>query len=81
LAADLGVADASTDESTPRWDWLAGRQEAIETKLVRTHLAGAAKTLTGSPCSTCPRPGSPAGAARCGQGVLRDGKKGLPQIE
>ena len=42
LAADLGVADATTDEVYAGMDWLAGRQEAIETKLVRTHLAGAA---------------------------------------
>ena len=42
LAADLGVADASTDEVYAAMDWLAGRQEAIETKLVRTHLTGAA---------------------------------------
>src|SRR5450756_2635494 len=42
LAADLGVADASTDEVYAAMDWLAGRQEAIEAKLVRTHLAGPA---------------------------------------
>ena len=38
LADDLGVADASTDEVYAAMDWLVGRQEAIETKLVRTHL-------------------------------------------
>src|SRR5450759_4034930 len=32
LAADLGVADASTDEVYAAMDWLAGRQEAIEAK-------------------------------------------------
>src|SRR5450756_2440939 len=38
LAADLGVADASTDEVYAAMDWLSGRQDAIETKLVRTCL-------------------------------------------
>src|SRR5674476_526325 len=78
LAADLGVADATTDEVYAAMDWLVGRQEAIETKLVRTHLSG---------------PGNPARLAlfdlssswaggRCcplaARGYSRDGKKGLP---
>jgi hypothetical protein len=41
LATDLGVADATTDEVYAAMDWLAGRQDAIEAKLVRTHLNGA----------------------------------------
>jgi hypothetical protein len=81
LAADLGVADASTDEVYAAMDWLAGRQDAIETKLVRTHLAGAANPdrlalfdlssswVTGRCCPLAAR------------GYSRDGKKGLPQIE
>jgi Transposase DDE domain len=81
LAADLGVADASTDEVYAAMDWLAGRQEAIETKLVRTHLAGAGNPdrlalfdlssswVTGRCCPLAAR------------GYSRDGKKGLPQIE
>ena len=81
LAADLGVADASTDEVYAAMDWLARRQEAIETKLVRTHLAGAANPdrlalfdlssswVTGRCCPLAAR------------GYSRDGKKGLPQIE
>src|SRR5664280_2510251 len=81
LAADLGVADASTDEVYAAMDWLAGRQEAIETKLVRTHLNGAANPdrlalfdlssswVTGRCCPLAAR------------GYSRDGKKGLPQIE
>ena len=40
LAADLGVADATTDEVYAGMDWLQARQDAIETKLVRTHLTG-----------------------------------------
>src|SRR5450756_1381125 len=81
LADDLGVADATTDEVYAAMDWLAGRQEAIETKLVRTHLAGAANPdllalfdlssswVTGKCCPLAAR------------GYSRDGKKGLPQIE
>jgi hypothetical protein len=81
LADDLGVADASTDEVYAAMDWLAGRQDAIETKLVRTHLAGAANPdrlalfdlssswMTGRCCPLAAR------------GYSRDGKKGLPQIE
>jgi hypothetical protein len=81
LADDLGVADATTDEVYAAMDWLAGRQEAIETKLVRTHLSGAANPdrlalfdlssswVTGHCCPLAAR------------GYSRDGKKGLPQIE
>jgi hypothetical protein len=81
LADDLGVADASTDEVYAAMDWLAGRQEAIETKLVRTHLTGPANPdrlalfdlssswVTGRHCPLAAR------------GYSRDGKKGLPQIE
>jgi len=81
LADDLGVADATTDEVYAAMDWLVGRQEAIETKLVRTHLAGAANPdrlalfdlssswVTGRCCPLAAR------------GYSRDGKKGLPQIE
>src|ERR1035438_9935657 len=82
LAADLGVADASTDEVYAAMDWLVGRQEAIETKLVRTHLlAGPANPdrlalfdlssswVTGRHCPLAAR------------GYSRDAKKGLPQIE
>jgi hypothetical protein len=81
LADDLGVADATTDEVYAAMDWLAGRQDPIETKLVRTHLAGAANPdrlalfdlssswVTGRHCPLAAR------------GYSRDGKKGLPQIE
>jgi len=81
LAADLGVDDASTDEVYAAMDWLARRQEAIEAKLVRTHLTGAANPdrlalfdlssswVTGRHCPLAAR------------GYSRDGKKGLPQIE
>jgi hypothetical protein len=81
LAADLGVADATTDEVYAAMDWLAGRQDGIEAKLVRTHLAGAGNPdrlalfdlssswVTGRHCPLAAR------------GYSRDGKKGLPQIE
>jgi Transposase DDE domain len=81
LAHDLAVADASTDEVYAAMDWLAARQDGIETKLVRTHLAGAANPdrlalfdlssswVTGRCCPLAAR------------GYSRDGKKGLPQIE
>ena len=81
LAADLDVADASTDEVYAAMDWLQGRQEAIETKLVRAHLSGAGNPdqlalfdlssswVTGRCCPLAAR------------GYSRDGKKGLPQIE
>jgi hypothetical protein len=81
LAADLGVADATTDEVYAAMDWLVGRQEAIESKLVRTHLNGpgnpdrlalfdlSSSWVTGRCCPLAAR------------GYSRDGKKGLPQIE
>jgi len=81
LAADLGVDDATTDEVYAAMDWLAARQDGIETKLVRTHLTGAANPdrlalfdlssswVTGRCCPLAAR------------GYSRDGKKGLPQIE
>ena len=81
LAADLHVADATTDEVYAAMDWLAGRQDAIETKLVRTHLTGpgnpdrlalfdlSSSWVTGRCCPLAAR------------GYSRDGKKGLPQIE
>jgi hypothetical protein len=62
LADDLGVAEASIDEVYAAMDWLAGRQEAIETKLVRTHLSGPV-TPTVSPCSTFPPHGPAVSAA------------------
>jgi hypothetical protein len=81
LATDLGVADATTDEVYAAMDWLVGRQDAIETKLVRTHLTSPANPdrlalfdlssswVTGRCCPLAAR------------GYSRDGKKGLPQIE
>ena len=81
LGADLGIADAATDEIYAAMDWLEARQDAIETKLARRHLAPAANParmalfdlssswLEGTHC--------PLGAC----GYSRDGKKGKIQIE
>jgi hypothetical protein len=81
LGADLGMGDATTDEAYAAMDWLAARQDAIEARLARRHLAPAANPsrmalfdlssswLEGSHC--------PLGA----RGWSRDGKKGNVQIE
>jgi hypothetical protein len=39
LGADLRIGDTTTDEAYAAMDWLAARQELIETKLARRHLA------------------------------------------
>src|SRR6202161_3379270 len=41
LGADLGVADASTDDIYAAMDWLEHRQDAIEARLPGRHLAPA----------------------------------------
>ena len=81
LGADLGVAEASTDEIYAAMDWLAHRQDAIEADLARRHLAPAANPsrmalfdlssswLEGTRCPLAAR------------GYSRDGKKGRLQIE
>jgi Transposase DDE domain len=81
LGADLGVADASTDEIYAAMDWLVGRQEAIEATLGRRHLVGevnpsrmalfdlSSSWMEGRLCPLAAR------------GYSRDGKKGKLQIE
>ena len=81
LGADLGVADASTDDIYAAMDWLGGRQDAIEAELARRHLAPEANPsrmalfdlssswLEGRCCPLAAR------------GYSRDGKKGKLQIE
>jgi hypothetical protein len=81
LGADLGVADASTDDIYAAMDWLEHRQDAIEAGLARRHLAPEANPsrmalfdlssswLEGSRCPLAAR------------GYSRDGKKGKLQIE
>jgi hypothetical protein len=81
LGTDLGIEDATTDEAYAAMDWLQARQETIEGKLARRHLAPepnprrmalfdlSSSWLEGSHC--------PLGA----RGYSRDGKKGKVQIE
>ena len=81
LGADLGVADASTDDIYAAMDWLEHRQDAIEAELARRHLGPQANPsrmalfdlssswLEGSRCPLAAR------------GYSRDGKKGKLQIE
>src|SRR3984885_3948773 len=81
LGADLGVADASTDDIYAAMDWLEHRQDAIEADLARRHLAPepnpsrmalfdlSSSWLEGSRCPLAAR------------GYSRDGKKGKLQIE
>jgi hypothetical protein len=81
LGADLGVADASTDDIYAAMDWLEHRQDAIEADLARRHLGPepnpskmalfdlSSSWMEGSHCPLAAR------------GYSRDGKKGKLQIE
>ncbi len=81
LGADLGVAEASTDDIYAAMDWLEHRQDAIEARLAARHLAPEANParmalfdlssswLEGTRCPLAAR------------GYSRDGKKGKLQIE
>ncbi len=81
LGADLGVDGASSDDIYAAMDWLAGRQDSIETGLARRHLAPdtnparmalfdlSSSWLEGSRCPLAAR------------GYSRDGKEGKLQIE
>jgi hypothetical protein len=81
LGPDFGIEDATTDDAYAAMDWLQSRQEAIEARLARRHLAPEANPsrmalfdlssswLEGTHC--------PLGA----RGYSRDGKKGNVQIE
>jgi hypothetical protein len=81
LGTDLGIQHATTDDAYAAMDWLRARQELIEKKLARRHLAPGANPsrmalfdlssswLEGTHC--------PLGS----RGYSRDGKKGKVQIE
>jgi len=81
LGADLGVADASTDDIYAAMDWLEHRQDAIEARLAARHLAPepnparmalfdlSSSWLEGTRCPLAAR------------GYSRDAKKGKLQIE
>ena len=81
LGADLGAAAASTGDIYAAMDWLAGRQDAIESALAARHLAPgvnpqrmalfdlSSSWMEGRCCPLAAR------------GYSRDGKKGKAQIE
>jgi hypothetical protein len=81
VGADLGVAEASTDQVYAAMDWLVGRQDQVEAKLAARHLRPEANPgrmalfdlssswLEGRCCPLAAR------------GYSRDGKKGRLQIE
>jgi hypothetical protein len=81
LGPDLGVAGVPVDDVYAAMDWLAGRQDAIEAKLARRHLAPepnpqrmalfdlSSSWLEGTHCPLAAR------------GYSRDGKKAKLQIE
>jgi hypothetical protein len=81
LGADLGIAGATTGEAYAAMDWLEARQDAIERKLARRHLAPAANprrmALFDLSSSWLEGPHCPLGT----RGYSRDGKKGNVQIE
>ena len=81
LGADLGVADASTDDIYAAMDWLEHRQDAIEAGLARRHLAPQANP---SKMALFDLSSSWLEGRRCplaARGYSRDGKKGRLQIE
>jgi hypothetical protein len=77
LGADLGVADASTDEIYAAMDWLTARQRQVEKKLAARHLAEggiamfdlSSSWVEGSCCELA------------AFGHSRDGKRGRRQVE
>jgi hypothetical protein len=77
LAADLGVAEASTDEIYAAMDWLTARQRQVEKKLAARHLSPggiamfdlSSSWVEGSCCELA------------AFGHSRDGKRGRRQIE
>src|SRR5512133_3372501 len=81
LGADLGVADASTDDIYAAMDWLAGRQDAIEAGLAARHLGPEPNP---APIALFALSSSWLEGTRCplaARGYSRDGKKGRLQIE
>jgi DDE family transposase len=81
LGVDLGVADAGAGEVYAAMDWLRSRQDSIEAKLARRHLAGAGNP---SPMALFDLSSSWMQGRCCplaARGYSRDGRKGKPQIE
>lgn len=77
LAADLGVAGASTDDVYAALDWLGGRQRDVEAALARRHLAPGGLVLYDLSSSWMEGRHCPLAA----RGYSRDGKAGKAQIE
>ncbi|MGH9156671.1 MAG: IS1634 family transposase, partial [Acidimicrobiales bacterium] len=77
LAADLGVADASTDDVYAAMDWLLGRQGHIEAALARRHLVAGGMVLYDLSSSWMEGSHCPLAA----RGYSRDHKAGKAQIE
>jgi DDE family transposase len=76
LASELAVEGADADELYAALDWLAGRQDAIQARLARRHLADGEPVLYDVSSSyfegrTCPL---------AALGYSRDGKRGTLQI-
>ena len=77
LGADLGVADATTDEIYAAMDWLTGRQRQVEKKLAARHLQPggiamfdlSSSWVEGSHCELAEF------------GYSRDGRRGRRQVE
>jgi hypothetical protein len=81
VGADLGVADAGTDEVYAAMDWLISRQDAIEARLAARHLAPA---VNPSRMALFDLSSSWVEGRHCplaARGYSRDGKKGKAQIE
>lgn len=77
LAADLGVADASTDDVYAAMDWLGGRQASIEAALAKRHLVAGGMVLYDLSSSWMEGTHCPLAA----RGYSRDHKSGKTQIE
>ena len=77
LAADLGVAGASTDDVYGAMDWLVGRQAAVEAALARRHLVAGGRVLYDLSSSWVEGSHCPLAA----RGHSRDAKAGKEQIE
>ena len=77
LGADLGIAEASTDEVYAAMDWLFSRQDPIEKKLAARHLARGGLALFDLSSAWLEGRSCPLGAF----GHSRDGKKNREQIE
>ncbi|MFV1962460.1 MAG: IS1634 family transposase [Acidimicrobiia bacterium] len=76
LAVDLGIGDASTDDVYAAMDWLVGRQDTIEARLAKRHLAPGGMVLVDLSGSYVEGRHNELAA----RGYSRDGKKGKAQI-